>query len=220
MDVELTNYLEKKLALVEWGRMHYSSSPDRGLDNILYLLPWIVEKCPDVKLHIYYSFHNWEAAARSRNNSAELKQIEDLQRTIGSLSNVVVNHGRVDQKTLFGEWWKSWCWCYMTTFTETSCLTAAEAQLTGTPIVCSNVAALQTTVGAFGLRIEEHPYSKEGREKALAEVIRLYQDRDHWVKRMIKSLEGGYTRRLNWQQRFEDYWLPLAEGRPISQLCI
>lgn len=220
MNVELTSYLEKKLSLVEWGRLHYSSSPDRGLDNVLYLLPWIREKCPEVKLHIFYSFFNWEAAARSRNNSQELKQIEELQKAIERAGDSVVNHGRLGQKELFGEWWKAWVWLYKTGFQETSCLTAQEALITGTPPITSNVAALQTTVGPFGLRIEEHPYSKEAREKALAEVVRLYHNREAWVQSCIRALEGGYTRRVSWQQRFEDYWLPLAEGRPISQAHI
>jgi glycosyltransferase involved in cell wall biosynthesis len=111
----------EKLAAAEWGRLHYSSSPDRGLDNILYLLPYIIERCPDVKLHVYYGWLNWESAARSRGNDAEIAQIDEMKRQIQELGDHVVFHGRVNQAELAQEWKKAWLWLYPTNFTETFC---------------------------------------------------------------------------------------------------
>lgn len=113
--------LSEKLKLVEWGRLHYSSSPDRGLDNILYTLPFIKDKCPDIHLHVFYGFFNWESAAKSRNDTVSLKRIEEMKRQIEDLKDCVTMHDRVTQPELAKEWKKAWCWYYSTAFTETSC---------------------------------------------------------------------------------------------------
>jgi glycosyltransferase involved in cell wall biosynthesis len=186
--------LEKKLEEVEWGRLHWSSSPDRGLDNVLYLMPWILEKCPDLKLHVYYGFHNWISAAKSRNNKMEMESIERLQKQIDEMKDHVVFHDRVNQVQLAKEWRKAWMWFYPSSFTETFCLTAKEAQLSFTPVVCSNVAALQTAVGEYGHRVMHHPYSREAREEFLVKVIELYQNRDRWVEASLLgngAVSGG-----------------------------
>jgi glycosyltransferase involved in cell wall biosynthesis len=179
--------LEKKLEMVEWGRLHWSSSADRGLDNVLYLLPWVLEKCPDVKLHVFYGFFNWISAVKSRNNKFEMESIERLQKQIEDMKEYVIFHDRVNQVELSREWRKAWLWLYPTTFWETNCLTAREAELSFTPIVCSNVAALQTTVGDFGHRVMSHPYSKEAREEYLVKVIEMYHNRDKWIEASLKS---------------------------------
>jgi GT2 family glycosyltransferase len=179
--------LERKLEEVEWGRLHWSSSPDRGLDNVLYLLPWILEKCPEVKLHVFYGFYNWLSAVKSRNNKWEMENIEKLQKQIEDMKEHVIFHDRVNQVQLSKEWRKAWMLFYPSSFTETSMLTAREAQLSFTPIVCSNVAALQTTVGYFGHRVMSHPYSREAREEYLVKVIEMYQNKDKWIEASLKS---------------------------------
>jgi len=101
-------------------------------------------------------------------------------------------------------WSKAYVWGYPSLFTETFCITAKEAQLSGTPIVCSNIAALQTTVGAHGTILSHDPYSREGRVQFIEEVIKLHKDKDYWMQRRAAALEGAY--RLDWQSRWEDYW--------------
>jgi len=200
---------EQKLAEVEWGRLHYSSSPDRGLDNILCILPWLREACPKVTLHVYYGFFNWESAIKQRNNSSEVKQLEELKKQLEEAKDYVFLHGRVSQIELAKEWRKAWCWMYATQFTETRCITANEAMLSCTPIVCSNVAALETTVGEFGIRILDHPYSREGRQAFIDNIYKLYHNKELWEEWAKKSAEGN--KRLSWQENWEDYWKPLFD---------
>jgi len=197
-----------KIDTVEWGRLHYSSSPDRGLDNILEMLPWLTEKCPDVTLHIYYSFYNWSQAAKSRGDSRELKQIEAMQKQIDNYGAKVVMHGRVGQQELANEWKKAWCWFYPSSFTETFAITAVEAQLSATPIVCSNVGALQTTVGEYGIRVQHHPYSAEARKEYLAWLNLLYHSKDFWKKQSDKSFEGS-KRGFSWRDAWDNHWAKL-----------
>lgn len=198
--------IEAKLREVEWGRLQYSSSWDRGLDNLLTILPWVKEKCPDVNLHIYYGISGWIESARSRNDTHALKLIDNLQKQIEDMKDYVTVHNRINQKELSLEWRKTWCWLYMTQFTETFCLTAKEAQASATPIVCSDIGALKTTVGQFGMQIP-FPYSREGRQTAIDEVCKLYHDREHWIDRAKLSLSGATG--SDWGSVWQNYWAKL-----------
>jgi GT2 family glycosyltransferase/intein/homing endonuclease len=85
-----------------------------------------------------------------------------------------------------------------------NCITAKEAQLSATPIVCSNVAALQTTVGEFGHIVKHDPYSYEGRLEFVDQMVKLHKDKDYWLELSQKSLLGSH--RVGWQARWDDYW--------------
>lgn len=191
----------------EWGRLHYSSSPDRGLDNILAILPWVLEKCPDIKLHLFYGFYNWESSARSHNDEFALRQIENMKNQIASLGDRVVSYGRISQPDLAKEWMKAWLWLYPTQFSETFCLTAKEAQISGTPILCSDVGALNTTVGEYGIRVAQHPYTREGRQEYIDQLCKIYADMGYWQHWQKKAYEGA--NRISWGDIWTDYWSKL-----------
>ena len=182
----------------ELGRMHWSSSPDRGLDNLLHMLPEIKEKCPEVSLHIYYGFYNWESACKQRNDREGLRKISSLKEKIDSLDCVTM-HGRVGQQELADEWKKAWLWLYPSIFTETFCLTAIECQLSKCVALTSDVAALQTTVGPYGIRIPGNPYSQENRRKFIDEAIKLYHDKEHWSIWSEMSHRGVVDRNFSWE---------------------
>ena len=191
----------------EYARLHYSSSLDRGFDNLLYIAPWIKEKVPELTIHSYYGMDGWRIAAASRNDTEGLRQIDSLEKQIESMKEYVFFHGRLTQPELAKEWAKAYIWLYPTNFSETYCLTACEAQLSATPIVCSNLAALETTVGEYGMRVMHHPYSREGRQFFIDYTIQLCTQREQWEKWSKKSYEGA-LRRFSWQERFEDFWQP------------
>jgi len=187
---------EDKLKQMEWGRLHWSSSLDRGLDNVLYLLPFVLDRCPDLKLHIFYGYHNWISAAKHRGNAKEIESIEAMQRQIESLKDHVIFHDRVNQIELSKEWRKAWMLFYPSSFHETYMLTAREAQLSYTPILCSNEGALQTTVGDYGHRVMHFPYSKTAREEYYAKIVNLYHNKENWMESAMRSnnavIDGNY----------------------------
>lgn len=195
--------LEQKKKEVEFGRLQYSSSWDRGLDNLLYILPWIKERCPEISLHVYYGISGWIKAAKSRNDTSALKLIDSLYATIEELDYVHI-HDRINQLELSKEWRKAWLWLYPTNFTETFCITAKEAQFSYTPIICSDVAALQTTVGENGRIISGHPYSKESREEYIRLTIELYHDQQKWEEQAILANKGSVG--ASWSSRWDNYW--------------
>lgn len=195
--------IKDKLECVEFGRLQYSSSWDRGLDNLLYMLPFIRDRCPKITLHIYYGISGWINAAGSRNDKAALDLIDNLQKQIESMSEFVFVHDRINQLELSLEWRKAWLWLYPTNFTETFCITAKEAQYSATPIVCSDIAALKTTVGNAGMQIP-FPYSLEARRTFIDETIKLYNNKEYWIEKAEQSLSCSID--SDWKSTYDKYW--------------
>lgn len=136
---------EKRIA----HRAIYSSSPDRGLEVLLDVWPVVRKSIPDAELHCFYGFDNWQNSAELNRDENQLKMvrflIDKIRRTDG-----VTMHGRINQDQLAREFMRSGVWAYPTGFTETSCITAMEAQAAGCRIVTSPLAALNETVGPRG----------------------------------------------------------------------
>lgn len=133
-------------------RAIYSSSPDRGLLAAVLAWPRIREQVPDAELHCFYGFSNWEKG--SANDPAQLAAIARLKQLCATTPGVVMRD-RVDQKELAREFMRAGVWVYGTWFTETSCITAMEAQAAGCHIVTSPVAALVETAGDRAHMLEE-----------------------------------------------------------------
>lgn len=187
-----------------FGKLIYSSSPDRGLDNLLYLMPFVKDKVPDLHLDIYYGFHNYDSAVRKRNNPAEIDKLEKLKELIDKNKEFAHMHGRISQAELAKKWHQTYLWWYATGFSETFCLTAKEAQLSATPILCSSEAALQTTVGEHGIQVGGWAYSYDSRVKFVDEAVKLLQNKDYWLQWSKKSYAGSHG--ISWDNRWEQYW--------------
>lgn len=143
------------------NRVVYSSSPDRGLDIILeHIWPKVIEAVPDAELHVYYGWNNFDQFIPVVPQLGELKShLMDLL----SKSKNVVQHGRVSQTKLAQEMRQSNIWLYPTSFTETYCITAVEAQLAGLHSITNNLAALAETVkSGVVLDVEEIQKDPQG----------------------------------------------------------
>ncbi len=153
-------------------RAVYGSSPDRGMEVAVKVWPQVRQRIPDAELHIFYGFHTWEVSARSTNDQGQIELIERLKRQIAEAQPYGVHfHGRVDQVRLAKEFMSSGVWAYPTWFTETSCITAMEAQAAGLRIVTSPIAALNETVGSNGLLIPGDWLSPEYQSKFVDGVV-------------------------------------------------
>lgn len=150
-------------------RAVYSSSPDRGLDVAVRAWPKVRQRVPDAELHVFYGFKTWE------NSTSDPKQIDLMSYLKDQLEsareNGVSYHGRVDQARLAREFLQSGVWAYPTWFSETSCITAMEAQAAGLRIVTSPIAALNETVGPRGTMIPGDWLSQEYMERWTDAVV-------------------------------------------------
>jgi glycosyltransferase involved in cell wall biosynthesis len=136
-------------------RAVYSSSPDRGLLAAVMAWPLVRAKVPDAELHVFYGWLNWELSARQANDQAQLRAIQHLKNLCEKTPGIVMRD-RVNQRELAREFMRAGVWCYPTWFSETSCVTAMEAQAAGLMIVTSPLAALVETVADRGVMLKEH----------------------------------------------------------------
>lgn len=163
-----------------------SSSPDRSWPILLEVWPRIKEQVPQAELHLYYGFKNWEYSAQFDKLQSDL--IGRLKAQIKAMESLgVVYHDRVNKDVLAEEFLSAGCWIHPTWFTETSCITAMEAQAAGLRMVTSSIAALNETVADRGVLIDGAWTSEEYKDK--------------FVKSVVKALNNySESDRLNLQQ--------------------
>jgi glycosyltransferase involved in cell wall biosynthesis len=203
--VDLSRYAERPEKVR--GRMIYSSSPDRGLDRLLDLMPEIRKRVPWAHLHVFYGFHNWEESARRRGDSATLARIEALRRRLETQEGVVFR-GRVGQAELAREQLLAQLWAYPTWFTETFCITAAEMMAAGVCVVASDLAALSTTVGHAGALIEGDSASEDYGRRFVDACARMLTS-EHAIK--THSGYGLEKAREYGLEGIVDEWMSIME---------
>lgn len=195
-------------------RMHYSSSPDRGLWVLLNLFPEIRKEIPDAELHVYYGFDNWDKAVAIRNEPNELAQHADIKKLLQQPG--VTAHGRVGQDVLAREFMKSNIWAYPTWFWETFCLTAVESMLAGAIPVTANLAGLQTTVGYdHGVVIERgaphYPQRDHEFEQAwLAKALEILKHPEKFDE--LRERNRAYAAQFDWSGVAE-LWISKFKSR-------
>jgi glycosyltransferase involved in cell wall biosynthesis len=176
--------------IVKKNQSVYSSSPDRGLYQLLKMLPDIREKIPDFELVVAYGFFNWESMAKMRGDTEGLKFIEEIKALMDQPGVKYV--GRISKKQLAQYEMESKIWLYPSWFTETFCITAVAAGLSKNTIVSTDLAGLQTTVGDAGVLLSPEGLSRNG------EYPKSYTDR--FVEEAIKMLSDEEYR-LEWSEK-------------------
>lgn len=188
--IDLNRFLNQDIERIPF-RLIYSSSLDRGLDNLLYVFDFIKKELPKLELHIFYGLNTWEKSAEIRPDEKEkIKKMKEAMNKDG-----IFYHGRVGQNRLAEEMLKSSLWIYPTSFEETFCITSIEAQAAGLPVICSNYAGLRTTVNDTGILIGDgskyYSYSLAGRTEFFNKVIQILKDKEIWTFWSKKSIENA-----------------------------
>ena len=147
--------LEKPPERNRW-RFIYSSSPDRGLANLLRYWHYIRDFEPGVELHIFYG---WESFMKT----AELG-VPDLYRVHQYIMQMgkqpgIIWRGRVSQTELAKEMMAADMWAYPTSFLETFCGAAVEALAANLKIVATRNGNIPYVVGDAGITITGHAAS-------------------------------------------------------------
>lgn len=194
-----------------------SSSPDRSWPVLLSVWPQIKQQVPQAELHLYYGFKNWLFSAQHDPKQKEL--IEFLQAKIKEMEPLgVVYHDRVSQQQLAEEFLSAGVWTHPTWFSETSCITAMEAQAAGMRMVTSNIAALKETAGERAVLIDGDWTTPEYQQKFVQNVVKAlnnYSDTDRsqlqtYAKEHF-SLDGLAK---DWEKMFYDL-IEGAKSNPI-----
>jgi GT2 family glycosyltransferase len=165
-------------------RLHWSSSWDRGLDNVLYLWPFIKQQVPEAELHCYYGVFNWKQSCLQKNDQNGLKKIAELEEKVKQPG--IFTYGRVSQKELAIEISKASLLLYPSWFSETFFITGIECQYARVPIICNKYAGVITTLKDSAIMLGDGsawwPYTKEGREQFFTETVSILKDKEKWNK--------------------------------------
>ncbi|WP_444890504.1 glycosyltransferase [Microbulbifer sp. DLAB2-AA] len=196
------------------NQIFYSSSPDRGLLELLDMFPRMREKVPDLTLKVAYGFKNWESSAKLRLQSEELKLIESIK---GRMMQPGVEYvGRVNKKELSKLQKESKAWLYPTWFSETFCITAVEAGLAECAIVTTPYAGLLTTLGDApsyikinnNIPVEQQTNTAEYQNKFIEESVKILSNDNYRIalgKRAKKQVS-----KFTWEYSYESWindWL-------------
>lgn len=180
----------------------YASSPDRGLETLLYNI-WPELKCliPEMELHVYgnrFDSH-WDKT------NAWRKRVE-----MGLDQAGITSHGRVGQDELAKAYQESTFLLYPCLFEETFCITALEAMAGGCVVVSSGYWGLNDIVSEAGCLVpineRKEVYSKEYHQKFITNTIELLRDRNKLENYRRKGLEK--SKNYTWDKvaaQFDDY---------------
>lgn len=153
------------------NRFVYTSAPNRGLEALLQMWPKIKQEIPEAQLHVYYG---WQTFYESEKHNPERRQWIDKLRQMLEQDGIV-NHGRVDQKTLAKHLQQSSLWLYPTDFPEIHCITALEMQAAGVYPITTGFAALAETQKT-GVKLPGDPYDETWQAKYTEEVVDAYME--------------------------------------------
>lgn len=181
----------------------YSSSPDRGLENLLAMWPSIAERVPAARLKVFYGFDVFDRMHALNPPMQEWRKL-----MVARMEELGVEFvGRVDQTRLAEEQQAARVWAYPYPFdnhTETSCITAMEAMAAGMAIVTTHSGALPETVGDAGVVL-----SKEEADSFADHVVELLSDKKKWEACHERGL--ARARDLSWDGVAKE-WASLFES--------
>jgi|GEM_PF-3228573 len=158
-------------------RIIYSSSPNRGLTNLLGIWPAITKILPKAELHLFYG---WDTLKMYLNEERWKPHYEIVEKAIKENPNII-DHGKVSKEELAIEQMKAQLCVFPNNATETFCLTAIELAMAGTPMVYSSVGAMIETVNRnYNLNLLVDTSGMElsayGAEIYLKEIVKLFRE--------------------------------------------
>lgn len=177
----------------------YTSSANRGLENILDIWPQIREKVPNAELHIFYGWKSFYETHKKE--PAMLEWMENMKRKMSQ--DGIINHDRVGQRELAEQMADASLWLYPTEFPEIHCITALEMQASRCYPITTGFAALAETQQS-GIKIAGDPKTKEWRDKFLKEIVFAYENKPILKTEIKKGYE--YAQACSWDN-VANVWL-------------
>jgi glycosyltransferase involved in cell wall biosynthesis len=174
--------------------MVFSSSPDRGLYQLLKMFPIIRERVPDFELYVAYGWLNWETAAKSRNDQVSMDLIDKIKKMM--LQPGVTYLGRISKTELAKYQKQAKVWLFSSWFQETQCITSIENGASKNAVLIPALAGLTTTMkdSAIFLNPEgltrDNDYPPEFVNKFIDESVKLLTNEEYrkeWADKAYKK---------------------------------
>ncbi len=195
-----TSLYKDKITKVK-NQFYHSSTPFRGLEILVDLFPKIKDKIPDATLKVCSSMLTYGDPEGNKKYEA---LYEKCKNTPG-----IEYVGSMKQNELAKIAMESSLLLYPSIFCETNCISVAEAQTAGTPIICNDLGALKETVHkGCGVVIPGNARKKEWQDKFVKEVIEACKNNKKWEAMHKKCLK----------QKF-DWSLSVGKWKSLISLC-
>ncbi len=198
-------------------RLIWSSSPDRGLAELLPIFTRAREFVPTLSLHCYYGMDNIDKLCGGDHTRMPWKPVWDTydlaRRTPG-----VVWHGRVGQFVLTNAFFGAGIWCYPTWFSETSCISCMEAQCFGAIPITNPIWATAHNV-TWGTFIEGDPRGDAlTRARYAAEIVRWATMDPNMLDRYRTAMMTAARERFDWEVYADQWrgWIGELEARRVA----
>lgn len=173
------------------NRFIYTSSPNRGLENILDVWSQILKKVEEPELHVFYG---WKSFVEThKNDPAKMQWVEQMKEKMNQKG--IINHGRVGQDELAKEMMQSSLWLYPTEFAEIHCITALEMQAAKVYPITTGYAALQETQKS-GVKLDGDPKTDAWKDKFVTEIVYALENPDLLEKELDEGEE--YAKSCSW----------------------
>lgn len=204
---ELIEEIEREGIVRNRYRVMYASSPDRGLKSALQVIKKAREYEPRIEFHAFYGFNNLDKLIKGQPNSPMAKDKDEILELLKQ--DGVHFHGRINQKQLMREWFKSSAYLYITNFFETSHISGMEAQACGAIPVFSPIFAQAENL-KWGVGIEGKAEDPLTIAKAAGGLVKLMSLQDYQDD--IRPHMMDWSReRFDWEV-FVTQWLFEAVG--------
>lgn len=179
-------------------KLLYSSSYDRGLDNLLINWDTIIKNYPDAELHVCYGWDLFDIGNHHNpERMAWKKNVEGMMQKPG-----IVHHGRVGKGELAKIRKQCTFWVYPTYFTEINCISAIEAQASGLVPVTVPLAALDETVQS-GVKVTADISKPEGMQQFLIELFSLFDNPERVKEEQKKARKHAENYKI---EKIADKW--------------
>jgi glycosyltransferase involved in cell wall biosynthesis len=172
------------------NRFIYTSSPERGLTQLVDNFSKIRKELPDAELWIY----------RGEDDFKNFESLLTLIKTIPYIKYM----GRIDNNELVNHQMMADFWYYPTHFTETYCISALEALMAGCICITSDLGALKDTVSNRGILLTEPIYSEAYFEKALEQITKIANNEE--LKEYIRTNGILWAKNQTWENRSNEWY--------------
>lgn len=197
-------------------RLMFSSSPDRGLDNLLEIFTRAREQDEELELHIFYGLNNLENFCRQ--NSKLQPAVHPMFELAERAKNMpgVTWHGRIGQQLLRIEWLKSGIWCHPSNFAETSSVTCMESQALGAYPITNPIWGIAHNV-EHGIFIQGDPAEPPIRDLYVENLLLVASHPGEQERRRRPMMQDALARH-DWENICEQYERLLAhQMRPALE---
>lgn len=188
-------------------RVMYASSPDRGLKYALQVIKKAREYEPRINFHAFYGFNNLDKLIKGQPNSPMAKDKDEILELLKQEN--VYFHGRINQKQLMGEWFKSSVYLYITNFFETSHISGMEAQACGAIPLFSPIFAQAENL-RYGVAVEGRAQDPLTIARAAGELVKLMALPEEQEKIRAEMIPWA-RERFDWDV-FVKQWILEAKG--------